>query len=94
MQLIYAKGTQRIFYKAEAFNEGLTITAKFWYPDLHESGILTFTELGEGIYYLDFDFTTCGVYQWLFYENDVKKQTATVRIGDPWMYTGMVRYRT
>lgn len=59
----------RIFYKAIAFADGKDVTAFFIKPDLERSKTYTFTNWGEGIYYLDILFTWPGEYCGKFFEN-------------------------
>ena len=76
-------GTHRVVYKAEAFATGLTVTAYIWSPSMVKSGLQTFTELEEGLYYLDYNFTATGAYIGLFFEDGTKKTASAIRIETP-----------
>ena len=39
-----------LLYSANGFQEGLTVTGYFIYPDFQKSSTFTFDELGDGIY--------------------------------------------
>jgi len=69
MAELYLIGINRIFYKAEKFGIGKTVTAYFWNPILVKSSIQTLTELESGLYYIDYNFSIEGNYVGLFYEN-------------------------
>ena len=78
--LLYEVGTHRIVYKAEAFATGITVTAYIWNPSLTKSALQTFTEVEEGLYYLDYNFTVVGTYMGKFYEDGVAKTPGVFRI--------------
>jgi len=80
MAELYATGVSRILYKAEGFATGKTVTGYFWNPSLTKSALQTFTELEQGLYYLDYDFTVTGTYLSLFYENSVAKASGVFRV--------------
>lgn len=46
----------RIWYKTSKFATNKVVTIWFIKPDLIQTPLLTFTEWGEGFYYLDYDF--------------------------------------
>jgi len=78
--LLNEVGTHRIVYKAESFVTGKTVTAYIWNPSLTKSALQTFTEVEEGLYYLDYNFAVAGTYMGKFYENDVGKASGTFRV--------------
>jgi len=43
---------------------------------------LTLTEIGEGLYYLDYDFTIEGTYTGKFFENGLPSTTGVFRVSD------------
>jgi len=73
-------GTNRLVYKAENFGTGITVTAYIWNPSLTKSAEQTFTEVEEGLYYLDYNFTVVGTYFGKFYEDGTAKTTGVFRI--------------
>ena len=44
---------ERIFYQSKGFIEGIVVTGYLINPDTTTSLLHTFTEIGDGIYYLD-----------------------------------------
>ena len=44
------KGTFQLFYAPFGFKEGLVVTGYLIYPDFSKSPILSFEELGDGVY--------------------------------------------
>lgn len=47
----------QLLYSAEKFTTGLNVTGYLIYPDLSKSSVLTFNELGDGIYVAMFPYT-------------------------------------
>ena len=82
MAALYSIGMNRISYRSRGFAIGRVVTAYMWTPDLTKSGLLTLTEIGEGLYYIDFDFATEGTYQGKFFENGVPSTTGVFRVSD------------
>jgi len=80
----------RLFYKAAGFKEGITVTGYFIQPDLSKTAMLAFTELYDGIYYLDFDFAKCGPYCGIFFENTIPSIVQVFRQG---RYPGIIEYK-
>jgi len=80
MPNLYTVGTNRIFYKAEGFGTGKTVTAYLWSPAMVKSDLQTFTEIESGLYYLDYTFAAAGVFLGLFYEDAVAKTFSTFRV--------------
>jgi len=78
--LVFRTGVGRLIYKSRNFQTGLTVTAYLWSPTLQQSAQQFLTEIAEGLYYLDFDFNTPGVWAVIFYENGQKSSFATVRV--------------
>jgi hypothetical protein len=77
----YNTGVNRLYYKANNFAAGKTVTAYFWSPTLVKSVLQTFTEIELGLYYLDYDFATIGAYAGLFYENGSAVTFGVFRVG-------------
>ena len=77
---MYETGRTRLFYKAKGFATGKTITARFWSEELEELPVQTFTELAEGLYYLDYKFPKEGAYVTIVYENGVKTLAKVFRV--------------
>jgi len=80
MSTYYGVDTHRIVYKASEFETGLTVTGYLWSPALVKSDLQTFTELSDGLYYLDYVFSALGTYIGLFYEDDVAKVSGAFRV--------------
>lgn len=79
---LFRVGINRIIYKASNFLEGLAITAYILDPDFNKSDKLYFIEIGDGFYYIDFDFSEEGMYVVKIYENEIAKSHGFYRI-DP-----------
>ena len=80
---LFGVATHRIIYKSVNFGASKTVTGYFWSPTLVKSGLQTFTEIGEGLYYLDYSFVVLGTYPAIFYENSVKTVSSTFRVTSP-----------
>jgi len=80
MAELYSTGTNRILYRAETFGTEKTVTAYFWNPSLEKSDLQTFTEIEQGLYYLDYNFASEGTYIGLFYEDGTKKASQVFRV--------------
>lgn len=72
MTTFFGTGTRRLIYKARDFDTGLTVTGYIWNPSLAKSSLQTFTEISDGFYYLDWDFSVTGSWFGKFYENGVE----------------------
>lgn len=70
MAEIYLPGVNRIFYRATAFKEGLTVTVDLLDPDLNNHIDILLIEIKDvkGLYYFDYNFRE-GPYIAYFYEN-------------------------
>lgn len=68
MPTYYGAGTHRLIYKAVSFTTGLTVTGYIWNAALTKSALQTFTEVSDGLYYLDYNFAATGTYFGKFYE--------------------------
>jgi len=79
--------THRIIYKAAAFAAGKTVTAYIWNPSLTKSALQTFTEVSDGLYYLDYAFAVLGAHFGVFYENAVAMASGAFRIVDKTGYS-------
>lgn len=73
-------GSNRIVYKATDFKAGVAVTAHLWSPSLAKSELQMFTELEEGLYYLDHDFAEAGSWPLIVYENGVAKGFSVMRV--------------
>lgn len=80
MAQLYYTGVSRILYKARGFASGKSVTAHIWSPDLVKSELLILTEIGDGLYYLDYDFTSEGAYLGKFYENGISSTYDVFRV--------------
>jgi len=80
MTTLYNTGTNRILYKTSNFSTGKTVTAYIWSPALVKSSLLTFTEIADGLYYLDYDFTEEGTYVGKFFEDGVSLTSGIFRV--------------
>ena len=80
MSTLYATGVHRLVYKAGAFAAGKTVTGYLWSPTLVKSDLQTFTEVEDGLYYLDYTFSALGTYFGIFHENDVAMTAGTFRV--------------
>ena len=76
----YPLGQNRIFYRSTSFREGLQIIVDLLCPNLDNHKGIELVELGEGIYYFDFDFTHEGVWVGVFFEDSVKRTSQNFRI--------------
>jgi len=79
--------THRMVYKAAAFATSKTVTAYIWNPSLTKSALQTFTEVSDGLYYLDYAFAVLGTHFGVFYENDVAMVSGVFRIVDKTGYS-------
>lgn len=86
---IYSTGVHRLSYQSIGFLEGVDVTCHIWNPTGEQSTLQIFTELVEGLYFLDYDFVKYGVYTVIVYEGGVKKKSNTYRIQAP---PGIVRH--
>lgn len=77
---LFGTGEQRIFYRAALFQTGLTVTAYLWSPTLEKSALQTLTEIEEGLYYLDYNFTSLGGWPIILMEGETKTVFETIRI--------------
>jgi len=80
MATFYEVGTHRIIYKAAGFTTGLTVTAYIWDPSLTKSSLQALTEISDGLYYLDYNFTTTGTFLGKFFEGGVAKAEGVFRV--------------
>jgi len=86
--IFYGSGTQRIFHRSAGFITGLTVTAYIWNTTLVQSALQTFTEISNGLYYLDYDFSALGDWPMITYETAVAKASDTIRIFPPTIGSG------
>ena len=80
MPELYTAGVHRVVYRAEGFGKGRVVKCFVWTPDLTKSSELSLTELGEGLYYIDYNFSEEGEHIWLFLEDGVSKTSAVYRL--------------
>lgn len=86
----FDEGVNRIWYRPSNFLEGLEVKIRLWDPDLMRSLYIDFTELEEGLYYLDYSFNKRGPWVGIIYENDTKITSTTFTVG--MRRPGIVRY--
>jgi len=82
MSTYFGIATHRIIYKASSFGLGKTVTAYIWNPSLAKSALQTFTEVSDGLYYLDYAFAVSGTHFGVFYEGGVATLSGVFRIVD------------
>jgi len=80
MATFYKTGTQRILYKSVGFATGLTVTCYMWDTSLSKSALQTLTEVSDGFYYLDWDFSSAGVWFAKFYEGGIATISGVFRV--------------
>lgn len=80
MSIFYGTGTYRLIYKTKNFETGVTVTAYIWNPSLVKSALQTFTEVSDGLYYLDYNFSVSGTFFGKFYEGGVAATSGTFRV--------------
>lgn len=85
----YPLGQNRLIYKAPGFTTGISISVIMWSPSTVKSASLPLTELEEGFYYFDFNFSEVGPWIGLFYENGAKVLSHVFRVG---VESGIIRY--
>ena len=68
----YPLGVGRIFYRAKVFATGRTVTMDILNPSLKWMEGIKLMEIGEGLYYIDFNFAMKGTYMAIFYEGGEK----------------------
>lgn len=92
MSTFYGTGTHRLIYKSGNFATGLTVTAYIWNASLTKSGLQTFTEVSDGLYYLDYSFAAEGIYFGKFYEGGTGTTSGSFRIvADAMSSAGMAK---
>ena len=79
----------RIWYKSRNFQTGLNIAIFFIKPNLTKSDVMNFTEWGEGLYYVDYDFISYEPYVGKVFENGEPSLAHVFRKGH---YPGIVTY--
>ena len=73
-------GTKRLIYQSQEYAAGLTVTCYIWDPSLSKSALQTFTEVSDGFYYLDWNFSSAGVWFGKFYEDGTAKTSGVFRV--------------
>jgi len=76
----YLLGGNRIIYKSMNFQEGLEVFVDLYRPDFTRELSIILTELGDGLYYFEYNFSQVGVYTGIFYENGEKKISQNFKI--------------
>lgn len=76
----YIVGLNRIVYRSTNFEEGFNVFVDLYYPDGHREPSVILVEMGEGLYYFEYNFSMEGIYTGIFYENGVKKVSQNFRI--------------
>lgn len=87
----YPLGLHKIVYKSTGFKKELTIFVDLHRPDTGREPSIILTEMEEGLYYFEYNFTNKGVYSGIFYENGVKVTSQNFRIDDESSSAGAVR---
>ena len=90
MVVFFDGGINRVWYRPVNFLEGLDVKLRLWDPDLIKKDLIDFTELEEGLYYLDYSFNKRGSWIGIVYEDEVKVTSTTFNIG--MRRPGIVRY--
>ena len=80
MPATYQDKDGNIVYQAKNFQTGLTVTCFIWDKDLVKSSLLTFTELEFGLYFLNFNFETYGLWHSIFFENGEVEEYHVFRV--------------
>jgi len=80
MAELYSIGVNRISYCARRFALGKNVSAYMYSPALVKSNLLPFAEMGEGLYYLDYNFAEEGTYHGKFFENGVPSIAGVFRV--------------
>lgn len=78
----YPSGENRIFYRSIGFREGIVVTMDIISPSLSWNEGILLTEVGKGLYFLDFDFYEDGTYGAVVYENGQEVISQTYLISD------------
>lgn len=83
MAEMFTVGTNRIAYQSSDFGIGVTVKASVYGPSATDwiSGN-NLTELSQGVYYLDFNFSSAGMYIVKFAENGEAMLASVYRIWD------------
>ncbi len=81
--LIFPAGKSRIFYKATSFADDKTVTGKIILLDLSVTDALSFTNVSDGIYALDYTFARVGRYACIIFENGTVTAWESIRVGGP-----------
>jgi hypothetical protein len=82
MAELFSTGVNRVLYRSRGFAVGKVVTAYIWSPSLAKSSLLTFTSVGEGLYYLDYDFAAEGTYLGKFFEDGIPTVAGVFRVSD------------
>lgn len=77
---MYAPGKNRLFYQATGFKTGLNVTIKFWEKKSGWKQPCAAKEIGEGLYYIDYEFEFDGPYLGIVFEDGVPKTSQIFRI--------------
>lgn len=67
----YKRGVNRLFYQPSSFHSAV-VEAYFYTPKLVKTETYIFTELENGLYYLDYKFEDIGEYLGIFFEDSIK----------------------
>ena len=76
----YGIGSHRLIYKSENFGTGKVVTAYIWNHSLVKSALQTFTEVSDGLYYLNYYFAATGTYFGKFYEDAAATVSGTFKV--------------
>lgn len=76
----YNIGTNRIVYRSTNFEENLAVFVDMYCPDGSREPSIVLVEIGEGLYYFNYNFANRGGYTGIFYESGDKKVSQNFRI--------------
>ena len=76
----FSTGSQRIAYRNNSFQTGLTVTMDVYKPDSTWDNGNGLTELISGLYYIDYNFPVTGTYITNFYEGATQTAAQTYRV--------------
>lgn len=81
--IFYGAGTKRIFYHSAGLATGLTVTAYVWNTSLVKSDAQSLTEVSDGLYYFDYNYSAVGNWPIVIMEGGIGTVGTTIRIFSP-----------
>ena len=78
--ITFYRGKNRIFYKATAFADDVTVTGKIILLDLTVTDDLPFVNVSDGIYALDYTFAVLGRYACIIFEDGAVTSWESIRV--------------